>query len=247
MKNDIFHIHFKTVDSTNSEARRLINDHRIQAPTLITADTQTAGRGRMGRSFYSPDKTGLYMSLVFKADGFSEAITRVTTAAAVAVHEAIKEHSGIDTQIKWVNDLYYNGKKICGILCESSIDDVGDRYVIAGIGINLNTRQFPDGLRAPAGSILSSLDTLPDGLTETLARDVSDRLLAKLSSNDIATDLAVYRNNSYLDGKQVVCTVGERSFEGVAIGIEDDFSLSILTEDGEKISISSGEASVKIV
>lgn len=246
MKNDIFHIHFNTVDSTNTEARRQISSHSITAPTLITADTQTAGRGRMGRSFYSPDKTGLYMSLVFKADGFSEAITRVTTAAAVSVYEAIRRIAEVDVRIKWVNDLYLDDKKICGILCESAVDDLGDRYIIVGIGINLNTRDFPEGLRAPAGSVFSNLDTLPEALAQTLALDISNRLLDKLESGEPSHDLEIYRQHSYLDGRRVVCTVGDTSVEGVAIGIGEDFSLLVQTDGGEMLSISSGEATVKV-
>ena len=247
MKNDISIQHFESIDSTNNAARRLVASGSVKKPTLITASTQTAGKGRMGRSFYSPDKTGIYMSLVFKADAFSEAITRVTTAAAVSVHEIIGKYASIEAQIKWVNDIYIDGKKVCGILCESVLDNIGDRYVIAGIGVNLNTREFPDGLRAPAGSVFDGLEALPNSLASSMALDIADRLLDKLAGGDTAVDLDTYRRNSYLDGKRIVCTVGNRSFEGVALGIGDDFSLCVLTDNGETVNLSGGEATVKVM
>ena len=247
MKNDISILHFESIDSTNNEARRMINASNVKKPTLITADTQTAGRGRMGRSFYSPDKTGIYMSLVFKADGFSEAITRVTTASAVSVYEVIEKYANIQAQIKWVNDIYLDGKKVCGILCESALDGMGNRYVISGIGINLNTRDFPDGLRAPAGCVFDGLKALPESMATSMALDIADRILDKLASGDTAADLNTYRRNSYLDGKRIVCTVGSRSFEGVALGIGDDFSLCVLTDNGETVNLSGGEATVKVM
>ncbi|MBE6693686.1 MAG: biotin--[acetyl-CoA-carboxylase] ligase [Ruminococcaceae bacterium] len=247
MENAIRHIHFDSIDSTNAEARRLIADGKISTPVLITADTQTAGRGRMGRSFYSPDGTGLYMSFVFPAPDLVRISGLITPAAAVAAHQAILHLTGITTQIKWVNDLYFEGKKICGILCES-VQASGACYVIVGIGINLTTRGFPDGLRAPAGSLLSEDRTPPPDLTNTLALDISRRLTEDIRSDFArATEhLAIYREHSFLDGKRVNCTVGERTFDGTALGIGDDFSLSVLTDSGEAVNISSGEASVKL-
>ena len=130
----------RTVDSTNTEARRRILSGE-SLPQAILAEEQTAGRGRMGRSFYSPAGTGIYLSLCFEASG-SE-ILFLTTAAAVAVHRAIREVTGIVTDIKWVNDLYFRGRKVSGILAESfSVEE--KRYVIRGVGVNLYTTEFPE-------------------------------------------------------------------------------------------------------
>jgi BirA family biotin operon repressor/biotin-[acetyl-CoA-carboxylase] ligase len=199
----------------------------------------------MGRSFYSPDKTGLYMTLLLPVDCVEAESVRATTAAAVAVHECIEESVGITTQIKWVNDLYLDCKKVCGILCESTANDLGEKYIIIGIGINLSTRDFPDGLRAPAGSVLDTSITLTDTLIKNMALDISDRIIEKLKSDSRAHDLDVYRRHSYLDGKRVCCNVGSNTFCGKAIGIGDDFSLTVLTDSGDQISLGSGEASVK--
>ncbi|MBQ9162190.1 MAG: biotin--[Clostridia bacterium] len=247
MENAIRHIHFDSIDSTNTEARRLIADGKISTPILITADMQTAGRGRMGRSFYSPDGTGLYMSLVFPASDLVRISGLITPAAAVAAHQAIFDLTGITTQIKWVNDLYLDGKKICGILCES-VQTRGVCYIIVGIGINLTTQSFPDGLRAPAGSLFDKEQTPRSDLASTLAFDIARRLTDDICSDFArATEyLAIYRKHSFLDGKRVNCTVGERTFDGTALGIGDDFSLSVLTDSGEAVNISSGEASVKL-
>lgn len=244
MKKDIRYIHFDAIDSTNTEARRTVLAHGVDSPVLIVADTQTAGRGRMGRSFYSPRKTGLYMTLLLPVTYFEAEGLRATTAAAVAVHECIKESVGITTQIKWVNDLYLDGKKVCGILCESVADERGERFIIIGIGVNLSTRDFPDGLRAPAGSVFDKSDAITDTLIKNMALDISRRIIEKLSSDNQAHDLDVYRRHSYLDGKRVRCDVGSNSFCGKAIGIGNDFSLTVLADSGDKISLISGEASV---
>lgn len=246
MKNDIRYIHFDSIDSTNTEARRHICVGKVSSPTLIVADTQTAGRGRLGRSFYSPDKTGLYMSLVLESDSIRQPAVRATTAAAVAVHRHILEVYGILTQIKWVNDLYLDGKKVCGILCESAEDGDGNRYIIIGIGVNLSTHQFPDGLRAPAGCILPDTDTLDGDGKRRMAIDISNRIIDTMQGEDNSSDLDIYRKHSYLDGKRVVCDVGDRSFYGTAVGIGDDFSLTVMTDSGEEVSLCSGEASIKV-
>ena len=136
---------FESLPSTNTYAKE--NIAVLSLPSLIIANEQTAGRGRRGNSFFSPKDTGLYMTIVFEEKGNSELLTPI---AAVAVCETL-EKAGIDPKIKWVNDIFINGRKVCGILAERCISD-GKSYIILGIGINISTCVFPDELKN-AGSI----------------------------------------------------------------------------------------------
>ena len=136
---DMIHV-FKTVDSTNLVAKKMALE---QAPhgTVVLAEEQTAGRGRMGRSFHSPAGSGIYMSFILRPNLTSNDAVLITTAASVAVARAIEEVTHIHTGIKWVNDVYMNGKKICGILTEALTDfeSGGIESIILGIGINFST------------------------------------------------------------------------------------------------------------
>ena len=132
---------YDSIDSTNNEAKRRV-DHGI---CLYATTHQTAGRGRRGHSFYSPKDTGLYMTLSLPLSESAANVQKITCAAAVAVCEAVSSLSGIDPQIKWVNDIYVDGKKAAGILTELVSDsDNRPRAVIIGIGMNLCTERFPE-------------------------------------------------------------------------------------------------------
>ena len=121
------------IDSTNNEAKRMAFDG-VEKPVLIIAEKQSAGRGRMGRSFYSPDGTGLYMSLLLSIDGGHHNTVGITSAAAVASVRAVRRVWGVETEIKWVNDIYLDNKKIAGILAESFF--VGEKFfTVIGIGV----------------------------------------------------------------------------------------------------------------
>ena len=154
MAREIKIIEYGIIDSTNLQARRLIEGawgEEIQ-PTVLLAEGQTAGRGRLGRSFYSPTDTGLYTSLIIESPSSLDKLLSLTALAAVAASEAIEAAFGINVGIKWVNDLYYNERKIAGILAESCISGT-KRYIILGIGINLSTESFPDDILLKAGSL----------------------------------------------------------------------------------------------
>ena len=139
---------FESLDSTNNEAKRETANGKTDKPLLIISEEQTLGRGRNGRNFYSPKGTGLYFSLVTSPKSDLTSAVGITSYAAVCVVEAIKELTGTDTKIKWVNDIYLDGKKLCGILTEAVSDfETGTvSNIIIGIGINLKTATLPDSL-----------------------------------------------------------------------------------------------------
>lgn len=229
---------FPTIDSTNSEAKRYALDEK-KIPALFLSEEQTAGRGRMGRSFYSPNGTGIYLSLLLKTkDALSDPIT-ATTASAVAVRQAILSVTGISVGIKWVNDLYYEGKKVCGILAESFF--VGsERYLIVGVGVNLSTEQFPQELQGKAGSLFSEETNLRD----TLAAEMAKRLWEVLTApSDFMHE---YRAASIVLGQAITYLQNGVEHRGIAESIDDLGRLSVRHEDGTSALLASGEISVRM-
>lgn len=247
------HIHiYDTIDSTNLEARRMITEGQISSPTLLMAHTQTCGRGRLGRSFYSPKGSGLYLSWVFKPHTTPQNIPHITPAAALATAKAMEAWAGVCPRIKWVNDLYLDGKKACGILTEVANTPSGEAYVIVGIGVNVTTAAFPEGLRHPAGCILSP---------EAVAHESYDLSLLTASIiqafeayiDNPAACLQGYRDLFLLTGKTVTYTYtcspdGQESsppptdtVTGVVMGVDDQYQLLLHTEDGGVLVLGSGE------
>ena len=131
-------LYFEELDSTNSYLKEMAAKG-AQEGTIIIANRQSAGRGRLGRSFFSPEEKGIYMSILLRPDISLERAVLITSMAAVAVAEAIEQVSGIQTKIKWVNDIFLNKKKVCGILTEAGIDaETGTlEYAVLGIGVNV--------------------------------------------------------------------------------------------------------------
>lgn len=237
---------FDELDSTNTYAKGLVTDTiRPSEPILIIARHQTAGRGRLGRSFYSPADTGLYMTLLYPTHHSLSCVVGMTGAAAVAVVRAIEALTDKRPAIKWVNDVYLDGGKACGILTEAvTPPDTSRVYVAIGIGINLSTQQFPEGLRAPATALASSDETPPDA--STLAAAITCELLSILENDPYAPAVVdTYRAHAWLMGELVLCTQGNLSFEATVEGIENDYALRVRRADGSVLRLSSGEISVK--
>ncbi len=156
-------VHFATIDSTNAEALRLLESAgqkgaaalRVLDQTVIAADEQSAGRGRLKRAFYSPAKTGVYFTAIYVPSKNIEEPALLTASAAVAVCRSLKEFFGADAKIKWVNDVYVAGKKVCGILAEGHLGQDGKIDAAAiGIGINIYPSDFPAEIAGRAGSVL---------------------------------------------------------------------------------------------
>lgn len=158
INNSIFHIPivnnvilYDETDSTNNRAKEF-GDNGCVDGTLIISDTQTSGKGRLGRSFSSPAGTGIYMSLLLRPQLAMSGISRITLLAAMAVHKALDKIPEISSQIKWPNDIVVDGKKVVGILTEASWD-TSLRYVVIGIGINVNNDVFPEDISPTAISL----------------------------------------------------------------------------------------------
>lgn len=235
---------YDTIASTNAEAKRRAEKGALTKPTLIAAREQTAGRGRLGRDFYSPKDTGLYMTLCWRTEKKLDEATSVTAAAAVAASRALAAETGVEVGIKWVNDLYWNDRKLCGILTEALTPRPGETYLAVGWGINLTTDAFPTELRAPAGSVA---DALPAGAPPINAGRLCGRIVRELSAPNSmaeADTLAAYRRRLLLVGQRVRATRGSEQWEGIVRGVDDAYGLILDTQDG-RLTLHSGEISIR--
>jgi BirA family biotin operon repressor/biotin-[acetyl-CoA-carboxylase] ligase len=224
------------LDSTNTEAKRLAA-RGVTDPAVVAAESQTAGRGRMGRSFFSPHGTGAYFSFLYTPQKPLADAVSVTSAAAVAVMRAVRELTGLQCGIKWVNDLYLDGKKVCGILCESvSVND--KPQIIVGIGINLCTAEFPCELSDKAGALGVSVDRCE------LIAAVWRELCPFLHDPSDRAWLEDYRKHSCVLGKRVAWSQGNCRCEGVAEAISPDGGICVRRADGVLETLRTGEISL---
>ncbi len=241
-KNRFHIIVVPVADSTNIRLKGLAEKGSAEGTVFIALE-QTAGRGRLGRSFYSPKDTGLYMSILLRPTFQAREALHITTCAAVAAAEAIDKVANVHTVIKWVNDIYMNGKKIVGILTESSIDfkSGGLEYAVLGIGINLTTADFPEELK----DIAASVSDKNEDLRPQVAAEFLNRFFEYYENLTDKPYLSEYRRRSMLDGMDISFIRGNDSFNGRVIGIDDELRLVVQLENGETEAFSSGEVQLK--
>ncbi len=233
---------FDITDSTNKRARCYAQEGSPIFPTLFLANGQSEGRGRMGRSFYSPKDEGLYMTLLSEVPSSNSHFTSLTALSAVALYDALFETFEIKADIKWVNDLYFKGKKIAGILAES-FEANGKQLVALGMGINLSTSSFPEELSGKAGAI-DTARSFSDEERKALAITVCEKLLTSLASPDLTPYMQKYRNASCVIGKNIIFSEKGVSKKAKAVDITPLGALEVVCEDGSKLSLISGEISL---
>ena len=239
---------YKTISSTNTVLKGLAAEGAGEGLALI-AEEQTAGRGRMGRSFYSPPESGLYLSLLLRPEMQAVDAVRLTACAAVAVAEAIEALSGREAQIKWVNDIFVGGRKVCGILTEASVDCESGmmHYVIVGIGVNTHVPDgnFPEELRGIAGAAFGS-EPVPE-LRCRLAAEILDRLSDYAANPAAPAVFEGYRRRSLVLGREIsILSPGRDPEPAVAVDLGEDYSLLVRLPDGSTRRLNSGEVSVKV-
>ncbi|MBQ4237430.1 MAG: biotin--[Treponema sp.] len=242
---------FDSIDSTNSELlRRLENARDVNdlSKTLVSASSQSAGRGRVGRKFYSPDKTGIYFSFVHIPGTKDFNPAAITASASVAVSRAIEKVFGVETKIKWVNDVYVGEKKVSGILAEGFSGQSGFvQAVVIGIGINI-VMESCDADIGKAGGIISadSLKYSPSTYRSKLLAACMKELFFILDTNQ--DFIAEYREKSFLKNKIVKVSplAGNESgsYEAKVLDITDSACLLVQTADGTKKELSSGEVTL---
>lgn len=237
---------YPCVPSTNQEAKRMALDGAAQGSAVL-AEEQSAGRGRMGRSFYSPRGSGLYISVILRPRTDASNAVLVTTAAAVAVCRAIETTAGKQPVIKWVNDLYLNEKKICGILTEAvtNFETGVIESVVVGIGINFKGRpeQLPKELRQSAGFLFA--EESPAAARNRLAAAIINQLCALCDTLEARAFLTEYRSRSMIIGERIRFLRSNRWSEATAVDIDENGGLIIEKADGMRETLSSGEVSIR--
>ena len=225
--------HYETLPSTNAEAKRMILDGARDG--VLLAEHQTSGRGRLGRSFFS--ENGIFMSVILSPERISFDPGFLTSTMAAAACRAITE-KGFPVGIKWVNDIYLDGKKICGILTEAVSMGTETLAYVVGIGVNVGQTEFPEEIRDIAAS-------LP--LSEHEKGDLTFRLLRHIESvlTEEKKDILFYlKEKSVVLGKSVRF-YGAKDGEGLALDLDENGGLTVMTENKEKLILTGGEISVR--
>ena len=237
-----------SVDSTNNYAKKLASSGAPHGSVVI-AKKQTAGRGRLDRSFYSPSDAGVYLSIVLRPEFDVERILLITAAASVALCRAIDFVAHMNTEIKWVNDIYLKGKKLCGILAETNSSNIGSvDYIILGIGINVTNNAFPPDIKDVATSLLMNTDIQID--TNLLIAQVLnefEKVYADICADNIKGIMDEYKKRSCVIGKKVKAICAGKEREVFVCDIDDFGALVVKNEEGQYEKISSGEISIRFL
>ena len=247
VQTDGYCVHmYDSVDSTNNVLKKLAQSGAPEL-TAVVAREQTAGRGRLGRSFFSPKDSGIYVSVLLRPVLAASDALKITTAVAVVVSQAIESVLNIKTGIKWVNDIYYGSRKVCGILTEASVDleSAGIEYAVVGIGVNVEQ---------PEGGFPDEISSTADSLCVCGKADVKNRLVAGIldgiaQARSKLTDgsyVAEYKARSILKGKSVSVIKQGGETDALVLGIDDDFRLEVEYNDKRRESLSSGEVRIKL-
>lgn len=241
---------FDCVSSTNTIAKQLAEEGASEG-TLVVANAQSAGRGRQGRSFASPQGTGVYFTLILRPRFSLSDVSFMTSYAACCLAATIDECTGKRAQIKWVNDVFVDAHKVSGILSEASFDAETQTLAYAVVGIGVNVAEPRDGFddaNSIAGALVSQEELADDSALDALrcriVADTINRFMRDYERIPLMPHLDDYRARSILDGRRVTAHVGTSSFEALVLGINDDFTLHVQLDSGEERNLASGEVHI---
>lgn len=228
-------------DSTNNYAKNLASQG-AESGTVVIAESQNSGRGRLGRTFVSPKEKGLYMSVIVRPDFSLEFSPLITSAVSVAVAESVEQLADCHTQIKWVNDVYINNRKICGILTEASLGLEYNSldYAVIGIGINVLSHDF--------GELNSTVTSVQQETGKKISRSklcetVLDNISMRMSGITKKAHLSEYRRREMLTGNMISANIGSEKVNGKALCVDDNANLIVQTDSGIRTLVS-GEANL---
>jgi len=243
----MYPIHFfESIPSTNIPAKNFAVAGALHGTAVIAAN-QTEGRGRLGKSWYSATGKGLYCSIIVRPDLSLEDYPKITLVAGLSVALVLDRITGRSSQLKWPNDIYFSGKKLAGILTESSSMTSGldERYAVVGIGVNVNNAldDFPLEIRSLVTSIL--LETTTEFAVEDLFENIRTELLKQLrkfSVGGFGPLLAQWRKKDFLFGRKMECVSAEgKKVQGVALGPDNQGQLHVKDSDGKIHAVLSGD------
>lgn len=235
---------FDTLSSTNDFAKDLINSNKFQNGTTIVANTQTKGRGRFARNFYSPANTGIYFSSILKISLPIQDVSLITLISAIAVCRSITKLTNLNPQIKWINDIYLNNKKICGILVENICDfnNIKSTAIVSGIGINISTENFPKDIQDKAGSIMCNNLSRNKLIAEILNIffDLSEDIYSKKIIEE-------YKSLSLVLNKEISYKKDNKTYTTTAIDINDSGNLVVKDSNNNISVLDCCEISIKAI
>ena len=291
MTNDLINLIYKeSIDSTNLEVRRILDAFRSASgtgaelkdsctegvdslsanrPFIVVAREQTAGRGRQGKSFYSPKGSGIYMTIALPTGEIPSGVVTLTCRVGIAVSKAIDAEFGCHTGIKWVNDIFLADRKICGILCEAVSGEGGKpSHILIGIGINISTKDFPDDIKGSAGSVLSTANSsessagdsssLPGNaqlkatpgfmdkeFIQALAMHIYGSVINHLDPS--YNPIADYKERSVVIGRDITFFENGVAHSAHAVDIDEAGGLVVRLVDTDEIrTLSSGEITLRV-
>ena len=238
---------FDTIGSTNDYAKTLALQGAPHGTTVV-AGSQTKGRGRMGRSFYSPESTGIYLSVILRYGCKPQSLMHLTCATAVAMCNALEHACGLRPRIKWTNDLVWGSKKLGGILTELGFENDGSvRYAIVGIGINCTApaNGFPVEIRNIATSLDEAAGKQADNAAIAAAMIASLHRTAEGLLTEKESIMEAYRADCMTLGRQIVMQKENATLHGTATAVDDDGALIVTLTDGSQLTVNTGEVSVR--
>ena len=238
---------FQETTSTNDLVEKLARDG-VPEGVVVFAESQTQGRGRLGRKWISPAGKGLWFSVLLRPDLRPQEATQLTVAAATALWRAIQAETGLSAEIKWPNDILFRGKKAAGILTEMSAELDRVKYLILGVGVDVNlaASEFPPDVRKIATSLRAELGRpiLRAELATAILREL-DRDYARVCSGRFADLADEWEDRCTTIGQQVTITVGERKIRGRAESLDEDGALLVRTEHGHLERIIGGDVTLE--
>lgn len=238
--------YFDLTDSTNVQARILAEEGAPHG-TLVVADRQTGGKGRRGRSWDSPGGVGIFMSLLLKPKMNAINASMLTLVMALAAEKGVREVTGLESRIKWPNDLVLNKKKICGILTEMSTDQTDIKYVIIGTGINVAQTEFPEEIKTTATSLYleSGKRYSRSELIGAIMKAFEEYYEKFMETEDMSCLIEEYNQRLVNLNNEVCILAPTGDFRGVSTGINSAGGLMVRLEDGSETEVISGEVSVR--
>ncbi len=233
------------LDSTNEFAKSLAREGALEG-TIVIADTQTSGKGRLGRTWVSPPKTGIWLSLILRPEIKPQHAGQLTLLSGLCMCEAIHNITGMNSYIKWPNDVVVNGKKVCGILTEMNAEIERVNHVVLGIGVNVNQNEFNEDLPYATSLSIEGQTNYKRSIIVKEFIDIFEKAYeAYKVSESLAEFLPRYENKCITLGKEVKIIEGGREIIAQAINVEENGNLIVMLSDGSKKQIYAGEVSVR--
>lgn len=232
-------------DSTNNEAKRMA---LLGAPhgTVVIAEEQTGGKGRLGRAWRSPPGRGLWFSLLLRPHCSPQQASRMTLLAGLVICRTLRKVAGVPAKVKWPNDVVIGSRKICGILTEMGAEMEQVEYVVIGPGVNIHEGSYPDDIRERAITLEEATGKKWNrAYLMRLFLEEFEHILDENQKNGLQTLLPAYRDLCVTLGRTVYCDRGGTELRGTAVDITEEGELVVETETGERAIIYSGEVSVQ--